>query len=93
MSASTLMAAQTATGAGASVAVRAIRDKRTFQVSISGTATVALQGSNDNTNWVTLQGGITASGGFEDDAPWNFMRANVTAYSSGSVTVVMGEKQ
>lgn len=92
MSSSTLMAAKAATGAGASTPVRMIRDKRTFQVTIIGTATVAIEGSNDGNNWVTLQSGVTSSSGFEDDAPWNYVRANVTSYTSGTVTVVMGEK-
>lgn len=92
MSASTLMAAQNTTGAGPSTPVRMIRDKRTFQVTITGTAVVALEGSNDGSNWVTLQSGISSSAGFEDDAPWNNVRANVTSYTSGTVTVVMGEK-
>ncbi len=93
MSASTLIAAKTTTGPGASVPVRKIRDKRTFQVSINGVATVAIEGSNDNANWVTLLSGVTSSSGYEDDAPWNYVRANVTSYTSGNgVTVVMGEK-
>lgn len=92
MSSSTLMAVQAATGAGASTPVRMIRDKRTFQVTINGIATVAIEGSNDGANWIMLQPGITSSTGYEDDAPWNFVRANVTSYTSGSVTVVMGEK-
>ena len=92
MSSAILMAAQAATGAGAWVPVRMIRDKRTFQVTVTGTATVAIEASNDGVNAVTLQSGISASAGYEDDAPWNYMRANVTAYTSGSVTVAMGEK-
>lgn len=94
MSSTTLISAKTTTGAGDWVPVRAIRDKRTFQVTVSGTATVAIEGSNDGVNPVTLQSGIVASAGFEDDAPWNYVRANVTSVSGGgSATVVMGEKQ
>lgn len=92
MSSSTLMAAQAATGAGPSIPVRMIRDKRTFQVSITGAAVVSIEGSNDGSNWITLQGSISSSTGYEDDAPWNYVRANVTSYTNGTVTVVMGEK-
>lgn len=92
MSSSTLIAAKTSTGAGTATPVRMIRDKRTFQVTVTGVAVVAIEGSNDGNNWITLQAGITSSAGFEDDAPWNYVRANVTSYTSGSVTVVMGEK-
>lgn len=92
MSASTMMAAQAATGAGAWVPVRQIRDLRTFQVTITGVATVALEGSNDGVNAVPLQANIKASAGYEDAAPWNYMRANVTSYASGTITVVMGER-
>lgn len=92
MSSSTMMAAQAATGAGPWVPVRQIRDKRTFQVTITGVATVTLEGSNDGVNAITLQPNIKASAGYEDDAPWNYMRANVTSYASGTVTAVMGEK-
>jgi hypothetical protein len=65
--------------------------RHTFQVIISGAASVNLEGSNDGVNAVTLQSGIAASGGYTDNAPWQYYRANVTSISSGTVTVVMGE--
>lgn len=93
MSAITICSAQVATGASASVKVRKINSKRTFSVSIAGTATVDLEASLDNSHWVKLRTGITASGGYEDDAPWEYMRSNVTAWTSGAVDVLMGEKE
>ena len=51
-----------------------------------------IEASNDRTNWVTLAT-ITASGGYESDAPWKFIRANVSVFTSGTVTVLLGRQQ
>ncbi len=73
----------------------------TVQATVSGTgtvsATVAIEVSNDNTNFVTL-GTITLSGttsatdGFAFSAPWVYIRSNCTAISgtSAALSVVMG---
>ena len=75
----------------------------TFQASVNGTgavtATVAIQGSNDNVNWaatalgtITLSATTTASDGFTTTAPWKWVRAvvsNVTG-TGAVVTVLMG---
>lgn len=99
-----LQSAVTATGAGA--ASQPYSGQRTFQAILTGgagtlTATVSIQVSNEitgPTNWLTL-GTITLSGtgtqtdGFSSDAPWKWVRSNVTAISgtSASVDVLMGQ--
>jgi hypothetical protein len=91
MSATTMTQNQAATGPGAWTKVRQTRDKRTFQITISGIATVSIEGSNDGVNAIVLQPGITSSIGYEDSAPWAYVRSNVTGYTSGLVTVILGE--
>lgn len=83
----TLLNAVAATGAGP--AQRCGVGKRTLQCTISGTATCAIQVSNDNSTWVTLQS-PTSTTAYEMDAPWEYIRGNVTAYTSGTVTLIMG---
>lgn len=67
----------------------------TFQAVLnSGTsATVAIEGSNDDRNWVSIGTiTLTTSGitdGFVKAAPWAYIRANITALS-GNVTVTAG---
>jgi|DEB0MinimDraft_3_1074331.scaffolds.fasta_scaffold00777_9 hypothetical protein len=63
------------------------KGSRVFQILITGTATVQMQASVDNTNWVSLGAAITASGGYESEAPWPYMRATVSSYTNGAVTV------
>jgi len=77
--------------------------KRTFQAqgvtsAGAGTATITISGSNDGTNWV-LFGTITlvlattvATGGpgvdgFASDAPWAYVRANLTVVTGTDATV------
>ena len=93
---------QIAAGGPATVgdAIRCPRDG-TMQATVSGTgtvtATVAIEVSNDNTNFVTL-GTITLSGttsatdGFAFNAPWVYIQSNCTAISgtSAALSVVMG---
>lgn len=91
MSATTLTKDQAATGPGAWTKVRQTRDKRTFQITITGAAVVSIEASNDGINPIVLQSGIAASVGYEDSAPWSYVRSNVTGYTSGVVTVILGE--
>jgi hypothetical protein len=90
-----------AIAAGAPVQMPNKRPKRTFQATVSGTgsvsATINVLVSNDGTNFlalgtITLTGTGTASDGFVSDAPWQFVRADVSAISGTSavVNVVMG---
>lgn len=93
----TALNAVTATGAGTAVPLfagiggqpRGYRrgDSAIVQVFLTGTATVALQGSSDNTNWVTLQS-FTADGMVEVIPPL-YLRGNVTARSSGAITMLI----
>lgn len=95
----TLLAAAIATGAGAGF--QPSEKKRTFQAVVTGTgavsATVLIQVSNDGTNWeelatIALAGTTSDSAGFASDAPWAYVRANVTTISGtdAAVTVKMG---
>ena len=77
------------TASGAGDAHRPIGSNRTFQVSGISGDTVKIQVSNDNSNWVDLIT-TTADGGWTDDAPWRYVRANVTVYSAGTITVTVG---
>lgn len=86
----------TSTGAGAGV----YKDSpySTFQATVSGTgavsATVTIEVSNDGTNWcstvmgtITLSGTTSSTDGFTSEAPWKYIRANVTAISGTNATV------
>ena len=81
----TLLSAVGATGA--SKAVQADAGEPAFlQVSGITTATVAFQGSLDGTNWSTIGSALTANGiVIVQNAP-KYLRANVTAWTSGSIT-------
>ena len=60
--------------------------KISYQVSGSFVGTVALQGSLDGVSWLNAAAALTAPGiGTIDWFP--FIRANVSAYTSGSITV------
>jgi hypothetical protein len=71
----------------------------TFQAVVTGTgtvtATVTIEYSNDGVNvlttvggTITLTGTTTASDGFtSSNAPWKYVRANVTAISGTGATV------
>lgn len=82
--------------------------QQTFQVSITGSgavsATVAIEGSNDNVHWlgpststdpvgvVTLSGSGSAVAGFANSGTWAYFRAYIVAISgtNAAVTAVMG---
>lgn len=92
MSASTLVKDQAAPGVGQWVKVRNIKEERSIAITITGTASVTVEASNDGVNPVPLMSGITATSGYLDDGPWEYMRINVNSISSGTVTAVMGEQ-
>lgn len=75
-----------ATGAGRSIGNGSLH--RGYQVLISGTATVSLEASLDGENWETLRSS-TSSEMYSTAEPWVFVRGNVTAYTSGTVTLLM----
>lgn len=79
---------------GPGQAFAAPKSLRTLQASVDGTgsvsATVVFEGTNDGVHFlplgtVTLSGTDTATDGFVTDAPWDAVRANVTAISAGGV--------
>ena len=89
---------QTATTTVAGSSCTPITSYRTFQAVVTGTgavsATVQIQVSNDNVNWL-LAGTCSPSGttsaidGFVSTAPWVYVRSNVTAISGTSAQVVV----
>jgi hypothetical protein len=81
----TLLSAVGATGA--STAVQADAGQPAFlQVSGITTATVAFEGSLDGTNWSTIGTALTANGIVTIANAPKYLRANVTAWTSGSIT-------
>jgi len=81
----TLLNAVVATGE--SKAVQADAGQPAFlQVSGITTATVAFQGSLDGTNWSTIGTALTANGIVTIANAPKYLRANVTAWTSGSIT-------
>ena len=86
MALSTLLNAVTATGASPSMGTDS--NKPAFiQASGITVATVTAQGSVDNTTWSTIGTAITADGLITIQNPPPYIRANVTAYTSGTITV------
>jgi hypothetical protein len=81
----TLLSAVTASGA--SKAVQVDSGLPAFlQVNGITTATVALQGSIDGTNWSTVGTALTADGMVILAVAPKYLRANCTAYTSGTIT-------
>jgi hypothetical protein len=94
---------KTAATAGSAYEVdRRIDDnqKRVFQAvgttsSGAGSATILVQGSLDDTNWITLGtisltlGTAATSDGFATDAPWLYIRGNCTAISGTGASVTL----
>lgn len=84
MALATLLNGVTATGA--SISVGTDSNKPAFvQVSGITSATVAIQGSVDNTTWATLTTALTADGIVTIATPPPYIRANVTTYVSGTI--------
>lgn len=91
-----LLSSVIATGAGSSV--KPVGSNRTFQAhgttsAGAGAATIVVQVSNNDSDWITL-GTISltlsttsSSDGFASDAPWKYVRGNVTAISGTDATV------
>ena len=82
-----LLKAVTATGAGE--AVRPIGKDRSIQIDGITNATVLVQVSEDNANWHTVIT-ATADGHYQLESNSRYMRANVSVYTSGTITVVAG---
>lgn len=93
-----LTAAATATGGW----YKRTAPQATFQATVAGSgsvgATIQIEGSNDGATaaatelgTITLSGTNSDSDGFASDAAWAFVRAIVTSYTAGTVTVRMTE--
>jgi len=96
-----LLNAVTAPGSG--IANHVDQCARTFQAvgattAGSGSATIGIEVSNDATNWLTHDtitltlSTTSATAGIEMDAPWAYVRGNVTAISGtgAAVSLFMG---
>lgn len=84
--ATTLLDAVGETGAGIAATPAALN--RVFSCVISNTATCKLQGSVDNATWHDLYT-FTATGAVTTAEPWPYVRGNVTAFTSGTVSLKM----
>ena len=75
----------TEVAAGAGVLLTAIREK---WATVTGTfvATLQLQGSQDGTDWITIWE-TTTTGFFQVLPTVNYLRVNVSAYTSGTPSV------
>lgn len=81
----TLLNAVTSTGA--SISVGTDSNKAAFvQTSGITSATVTIQGSVDNTTWSTIGTALTSDGLITISSPPPYIRANVTAFISGTIT-------
>ena len=86
MALQTLLNAVTATGASQPMSTDS--NKAAFiQVSGITSATVAAQGSVDGSTWSTIGTTLTADGLITITNPPPYIRANVTVYVSGTITV------
>lgn len=87
MALTTLLSAVAATGASTSTGTDS--NKPAFiQVSGITSATVVAQGSVDNVTWATLaSSSLTADGIIIIATPPPFIRANVTVFVTGTITV------
>jgi hypothetical protein len=81
----TVLNAVVATGASTAVQVDA-GQPAFLQVSGITSATVALQGSLDGTNWSTLGTALTANGIVTVQNAPKYLRANCTVYVTGTIT-------
>jgi hypothetical protein len=81
----TLLSAVTATGASKAVQVDG-GQPAFLQVSGITSATVALQGSLDGTNWSTIGTALTADGLVTVANAPKYLRANCTVYVTGTIT-------
>ena len=81
----TLLSAVVATGASKAVQVDG-GQPAFLQVSGITSATVALQGSLDGTNWSTIGTALTADGLVTVANAPKYLRANCTVYVTGTIT-------
>lgn len=87
----TLLNAVVATGAsiGQQTGFGEVGGRVNLQVTGITIATVALQGSVDGTTWFTVGTALTADGIISDGSGLPYYRANMTAWTSGTITAKM----
>jgi hypothetical protein len=91
-----LLNAVITTGAGTSLALNntSLTNMCQYPIAISGVVgdTIRLEVSFDNVTFVPLaEGEFTTSVATVLTCPFNYIRANVTTRSTGTITVVIGE--
>lgn len=74
-------------GMGLPLNVSALGVYKTVQLTGMGTQTVQIQGSLDGVNWVNDGSALTADGKVDTSSRWEFMRTNMTSYSSGGDSI------
>lgn len=63
---------------------------RTFQIYMTGSATVKIMVTNNpDFGWYDLITGVSSNDFYESSAPWMFITAEVTSYTDGEVSVIM----
>jgi len=86
MTTTTLLSAVATTGASKSVGSDGLTPAH-IQITGITIGTVAIQGSVDNTNWATIGAALTADALVTLTNPPPHVRVNVTAFTSGPITV------
>lgn len=98
---STLISGATATGVPTTIPKLAdIHSLRTFQASGTtsagaGASVILVQVSNNNSDWITLGtitltlGTSSTSDGFASNAPWPYVRGNVSSISGTNAAVTL----
>lgn len=92
----TLLDAVTATGAGTAYSLGGLMSNFSivivYATAAADVATVKLQGSHDDTNWVDMGNSVDVSAttvGFAvANKPFQYVRGNLSAYTAGSCTGV-----
>lgn len=84
----TLLNAVEATGAGATRDLQRPYAPCVVQAIVGGTAAVTLQGSLNGTNWNDIAS--FAGSGVAEVTALRYVRGNVTAHTSGAVTLILG---
>jgi hypothetical protein len=71
---------------GSSTAYRMTKDKASFQITGTFTATITVEVSNDGVNFVSSGLSFTAAGVGAIDVAFVWIRVTVSGYSSGTIT-------
>ncbi|MCI0526209.1 MAG: hypothetical protein L0Y56_01965 [Nitrospira sp.] len=63
--------------------------RKGFHIIITGTATVAIEASNNGTGFVIISPSVSANALIASNDVYKFYRANASAVTAGTVTVIM----